>query len=68
MLYNSQIKKNNFISFQDIHKIKKRNNILENKKINERQIYKNNNFFRLNNKKGFSSKEENNIILSLNNS
>ena len=68
VLYNSQIKKNNFISFQDIHKIKKRNNILENKKINERQIYKNNNFFRLNNKKGFSSKEENNIILSLNNS
>lgn len=68
VLYNSQIKKNNFISFQDIHKIKKRNNILENKKINERQIYKNNNFFRLNNKKGFISKEDNNIILSLNNS
>ena len=69
VLYNAQIKKNNFISPQDINKIKKRNKILENKKFNQKQLYKNNNFFRLNKKKEFNSKEDNNNnILNLNNS
>ena len=68
VLYNAQNKKNNFISLQDIALIKKRNKILENKKMNEKQKNKNNNFFRLKRKKEIKPNENNDIILNINNS
>ena len=70
LLYNSLNKKNNLMSYQDIALIKKKNNILENKKINEKQKNKNNNFFRLKRKKEIKQNSNNNndIILNINNS
>jgi len=66
VLYNSQNKKNNFISLQDIALIKKRNKILENKKINDKQKNKNNNYFRLKRKKEIKPNENNDIIININ--
>ena len=68
ILYNPQNKKNNFLNYQDIAFIKKKNNFLENKKINEKQRNKNNNIFRFKRKKEITQNIKNDIIININNS